>query len=44
VLLCKIYNIPYPKDFRTEDRRKQIAEDAGKIKITPFMPSDKVAK
>jgi hypothetical protein len=43
-LLCKIYNIPYPKDFRLEERRKQILADAVKIKVIPFVPSDKVAK
>jgi hypothetical protein len=44
VLLCKIYEIPFPKDFRSEERRKQIVMDAAKIKVTHFIPSDKVAK
>lgn len=43
-MTCKIFGIPYPKDFRTEERRKQIAKDAAKIKVKPFEPSDKLAK
>jgi hypothetical protein len=26
VLLCNIYNLPFPKDFRTQERRHQIAK------------------
>lgn len=44
VLLCKIFGVPFPKDFRTEERRRQISKDAAKIKVDPFVPSDKVAK
>lgn len=42
--MSKIFNVPYPKDFRTQERRKEIAEQASKIKVDPFVPSDKLAK
>ena len=43
-MLSKNYNIPYPKDFRTVERRLEISRQAAKIKIDPFVPSDKLAK
>ena len=44
VLLSKNYNIPYPKDFRTVERRLEIGKQAAQIKVDPFVPSDKLAK
>jgi len=42
--MAKNYNVPYPTDFRTEARMTKIAEEAAKIKIAPFVPSDKASK
>jgi hypothetical protein len=44
VLLCKIFGIEYPKDFRSEERRTETLLKAMKIKVNPFVPSDKAAK
>lgn len=44
VMLAKIYNIVYPKDFRSEKERREVGKIAAKFKIDPFVPSDKKAK
>lgn len=44
MLIAKVYGIPFPKDFRTHERRQEIAETARKMKVEPFVPSDKAAK
>jgi len=33
VLLCKIFNVEYPKDFRKEERRVEICKEAASILI-----------
>ena len=42
--MAKVYNIPFPKDFRDKQKREEIAKMAAKIKVDPFSPSDKLAK
>lgn len=44
VMLAKIYNIPYPPNFRSEEERHRIGEQAALIKVEPFVPSDEKAK
>jgi hypothetical protein len=44
VMLAKIFNIPFPKNFRVDKERFEIGKIASKIKIEPFIPSDKKAK
>lgn len=44
VLLAKIYQLPYPKEFRTEKERFAIGKAASKVKIHEFVPSDEMAK
>lgn len=44
VLLSKVHNIPYPKDFREPKKREEIAQTAASFKVQPFVPSDKAAK
>ena len=44
VLIAKIYQIDYPKNFRTQQERLQIGKIARKIKISEFVPSDEKAK
>ena len=40
VLLAKMYQLPFPKDFRTEAERLINGKNASKIKIPEFVPSD----
>jgi hypothetical protein len=44
VLLCKVFNVEYPKDFRKEEKKIEISKEAAKIEIHPFVPNDKLAK
>ena len=44
VLLCKIYNVPFPKDFRDQKKREEITTLTTSFKIPEFVPSDKLAK
>jgi hypothetical protein len=44
VLMAKVNNIPYPKDFRDKAKREEIAKAASLMKVEPFVPSDKLAK
>lgn len=44
VMVCKIYNIPYPKNFRTEEGKFEVGATAAKFKIEDFVPSDKKAQ
>lgn len=44
VMRAKVFNIPHPKDFRSGLARQSIAEDAAKIKVPDFKPSDEKAK
>lgn len=44
VLLCRVYKVPVPTDFRTSSKRLEIAAEAAKIKVEPFIPSDSLAK
>lgn len=44
VMLAKIFNIAYPKDFRSDKERRDIGKIASKFVIEPFVPSDKKAK
>ena len=43
-MLAKTWNLAYPKGFRTEKERLDIAKIAAKIKVEPFIPSDKKAR
>jgi len=43
-LRARIFDVPYPKDFRTEAGRAKIAEQAAKLKVPEFTPSDTKAK
>jgi hypothetical protein len=42
--LAKIYNIPYPKDFRKPEGRKRIIEQAVKVKVEEFVPNAEASK
>lgn len=44
VMLAKIFGLPFPKGFRTDKERLEIGKLASKVKIEPFVPSDKKAK
>jgi hypothetical protein len=44
VLLAKIYQIPYPQNFRSDKARLEIGKAASQIKIHEFVPSDEKAK
>ena len=43
-LRAKIFNIPIPKDARKDNTKLQIAEEAAKVKVPEFKPSDEKAK
>jgi len=43
-MLAKIFGLPFPKGFRTDKERLEIGKLASKVKIEPFVPSDKKAK
>jgi hypothetical protein len=43
-LLAKIYQIPFPQNFRSEKERLEIGKAASQIKIQEFVPSDEKAK
>jgi hypothetical protein len=44
VMVCKIYNIPFPKNFRTEEGKLEVGALAVKFKVEEFVPSDKKAQ
>lgn len=44
VLTAKIYQIPFPSNFRSEKERLAAAKQASAIKIEDFVPSDEKAK
>jgi hypothetical protein len=43
-MIAKIYQIDYPKNFRSETERLNIGKMACKVKIAEFVPSDEKAK
>ena len=43
-LRAKTFNIPVPKDARTPEGKKKIAEEAAKVKVKDFQPSADKAK
>ena len=44
VLRAKIFNLPYPKNFRTIEGKFNIALEAAAINVPDFVPSDEKAK
>lgn len=44
VLTAKIYQIPFPNNFRSEKERLIVGKQAAAIKIEDFVPSDEKAK
>lgn len=40
VLLAKTYDIPYPKNFRKPEGRKEIMVIAKKVKVEEFVPTE----
>ena len=44
ILMAKMYKLDYPKDFRSDERRKEIAKFAFKYKIEDFIPSKEKAQ
>lgn len=43
-MIAKIYQIDYPKNFRSETERLHIGKLASKVKVADFVPSDEKAK
>lgn len=44
VLTAKIYQIPYPKNFRSGEERLAVGKQAAAVKVPDFVPSDEKAK